>query len=97
MTNNGVEFNDRTWYSEGPYALAADAESENSTITKVEFGMSINKGQTWTTVEDISEPYSNVFMTFDNPGQKIVIFRAQAFDAAGKSSLFDANLIWITQ
>jgi len=96
MTNNGVEFNDRTWYSQGPYALTADAESESSTITKVEFGKSVNGGVNWSAIEDTTAPYSAVFNTSSSLGQQVVIFRARSFDAAGRKSLFDANLIWIT-
>ena len=96
LTNDGVKFSDRTWYSEGPYTLVAEAESESSTVTKVVFGKSLDKGVTWTTIEDATEPYSATFSTTNTPGQQIVIFRARAFDAAGKTSIYDANLIWIT-
>jgi len=95
LTHDGVEFEDRGDYAEGPITLAAEAESASSAIAKVIFGKSVDKGVSWTVIEDVFPPYTTTFDTSSAPGRNWIIFRAQAIDADGKRSIYDANLIRI--
>ena len=79
-------------YTAGTFTLTATAVSDSSTIAKVVFGKSTDGGAIWTNVEDTTPPYSANFPT---TAGETVIFRAQAFDTAGKKSLFAANRIYI--
>jgi hypothetical protein len=96
LKNNGEEFSDRGDYPPGPITLTAEAESASSTISKVVFGKSVNGGVTWESVEDTLAPYAATFTTTNVTGRQTVIFRARAHDADGRKSIFDANLIRIT-
>ena len=95
MSNDGVEFEDHATYPAGPITLAAEAEAASSTIAKVVFGKSVDKGVSWVTIEDRTPPYTATFDVSGAPGRDSVIFRARAVDAAGRRSVFDANLVRI--
>ena len=91
LFNNGVPFNDRGSYPAGQFTLAAEAVSDSGSIENVVFGKSINGGSTWESAEDASAPYSASFST---SAGETVIFRVRAVDAAGKKSIYAANMIY---
>ncbi|MAE63032.1 MAG: hypothetical protein CMJ18_02065, partial [Phycisphaeraceae bacterium] len=92
LHRDGARLADGDRLAPGPVRLAAEAVSDSGRIAKVVFGVSVNGGVDFESIEDDDAPYEATFTL--GPGADVIV-RAQAVDTDGRRSIYSAAMVQV--